>query len=271
MRTSNANVFRVLMAIALIAVFTGCAERNDPTDIDIAAHPSGWLDPSSEDFHGEYVEAIVQANAGLLEEEQRTGVEGCASCHGADLGRSTGDGCYDCHARGNVETGGHPAAEDFIPASGSAFHGDLVIEEMGVDGCQSCHGLDYRGGWADSGCFACHPGPSGHPAADVWLAPANEGFHGAVIAEAQSFEKCGSCHGADYSGGWAELACTPCHGGGPSGHPASAQWLDPGSGDFHGDAVQDRGVNDCKACHGSGLNGGWSGSSCIECHSSLGG
>ena len=143
---------------------------------------------------------------------------------------------------------------------------------MGVEGCRSCHGLELEGqGWADVGCNACHPGPSGHPVADVWLAPTNAGFHGAVIIEDQSTESCAQCHGADYGGGWTELACTPCHDGGRSGHPASARFLDPTSNDFHGDRVVERGLSNCVQCHGSDLDGGWTGASCIDCHASLGG
>jgi hypothetical protein len=78
--------------------------------------------------------------------------------------------------------------------------------------CTTCHGEDYRGGWAETSCFACHAGgPSGHPDPDVWWRNENSLlFHGRVVLT-EGDERCQSCHGDDFAGGTSGVACTLCH------------------------------------------------------------
>lgn len=272
MRSVNHIALRVLAAVALIVVFTGCADRKDPTDVDIAAHPAGWNDPADADFHGSYVEAVVQGNAVVGEEERRNGTEGCESCHGGvDLGRDLDEGCYECHATGNVETGGHPAAAVFLAPNDVGFHGNSFADATDIESCRTCHGFEFMGGWSDVSCVDCHTASgllaseSGHPLPNVWLAPQAAGFHGNDIIEKQSTESCAACHGADYSGGYAEVNCTACHAGGRSGHAGT------GAGPWHVEQVIRDGLNSCRDCHGQDLFGpdqGWSGVSCAQagCH-----
>lgn len=62
-----------------------------------------------------------------------------------------------------------------------------------------------------------------------WMDPADvEHFHGrALRAGGYPFESCAKCHGADFSGGIAQVSCNDCH---------------------------TRGVKDCSTCHGSELS-----------------
>jgi predicted CxxxxCH...CXXCH cytochrome family protein len=91
--------------------------------------------------------------------------------------------------------------------------------------CFDCHGADLHGGISKVSCFSasvngltCHPnGPSGHPTG--WRDP---GLHGSA-AKSQpgigtGFATCQSCHGIDFTGGFAGVSCFlastatgPCH------------------------------------------------------------
>ena len=269
----NHPAWLVVLAVFVIAGPIGCADREEPTNIPIQAHPDGWNDPADADFHGNYIAAIVQANEDVEEEQRRSGVEGCRSCHGADLGKQLGEQCYACHAQGEVEKGGHPGPNVFLVPSQEGFHGNAVIEAQGFEPCQNCHGVEFRGGWTEVDCFDCHPGPSGHPEPNVWVAPQNPGYHGAVIIERESTERCAECHGVDYLGGWSEASCTVCHAGGRSGHPFEfGDDLDEPSDltaeqiAIHSSFLAARGPGDCAECHGEQGNGGWTGVACSDCH-----
>ncbi|MEW5922497.1 MAG: CxxxxCH/CxxCH domain-containing protein [Candidatus Zixiibacteriota bacterium] len=53
----------------------------------------------------------------------------------------------------------------------------------------------------------------------------------------------------------------------PDAHPDA--WLERTSSDFHANVVLSTGVEGCRKCHGSDLDGGKAGVSCIDCHASL--
>lgn len=149
------------------------------------------------------------------------------------------------------------------------FHG-LRVRAGGPDACRDCHGADLHGAAGEVvGCFDCHDGAGGHP--DGWVRRASPNFHGHAVAAAGP-QPCRDCHGAEYTGGWSEVACYSCHGEPPGGHPPGQSghprgWLTPGSLAFHGRAVFEQGVNDCTRCHGAGLSGGTSRVACADCHS----
>ena len=210
-----------------------------------SGHPEGWFNSSSDDFHGKVV----------FDE----GEESCYRCHGEDLaGGTSGQSCYECHPNGF--TGKHP--DGWLDPSSEPWHGTPVIAG-GAESCSACHGEDYMGGWTGVSCFTCHNGPSGHP--ENFISPSSETSHVLVVAE-KGNESCAACHGADYQGGWAEISCYTCHDGGPSGHPATSEWLSPSSDDFHGKALFELGEENCMTCHGADYTGGTSGQSCYECH-----
>ncbi|MGZ6123780.1 MAG: CxxxxCH/CxxCH domain c-type cytochrome [Myxococcales bacterium] len=102
--------------------------------------------------------------------------------------------------------------------------------------CGACHGLPppppHPAVSADlAGCNACHPltvdpagalvsaaaggkhldgvveASGGHAAS--WMDPSNGGFH--ALAANRGLSACTSCHGADLSGGSANVACASCH------------------------------------------------------------
>jgi hypothetical protein len=143
------------------------------------------------------------------------------------------------------------------------FHGDKVAMDT-AQPCQSCHGTDYTGDAVAASCYDCHNGPSGHPSG--WISPADP-FHGAEV-RANSALECRDCHGVDWRGGWAEVSCFTCHNG-PSGHPPN--WALPSSNLFHGAEVVNNGSEQCQDCHGVDYLGGWTGTSCYDCHNGPGG
>ncbi len=211
---------------------------------DQSGHPStGWLDAASDDFHAER----------LIE----TSLDYCAGCHGADYrGGDANVSCYTCHDGPS----GHPATGWFDAASEN-FHGLAASGRVPTD-CARCHGEDFTGGLSGQSCKVCHSSESGHPATG-WFDTTSDKFHGARLAKFGP-AYCAGCHGADYSGGYANVSCYTCHDG-PSGHPATG-WLTSSSENFHGLDASSRGLSECAACHGEDYSGGVSGKSCSLCH-----
>ncbi len=214
-----------------------------------SGHPaSGFVDRGTA-FHGDRYDT--------------NGENYCAACHGADLmgGYSTVT-CFDCHNGPS----GHPD-EGFLDPAHASFHG-LEASSRGLAECATCHGEDFTGGTSGKSCSECHDDQSGHPAAAKWLLSGDEDFHAERLIET-SLAYCAGCHGADFTGGQAEVSCFTCHDG-ASGHPATG-WLDKTSANFHGLDASTRGVNDCARCHGEDFTGGLSGQSCTHCHTSQSG
>ena len=213
-------------------------------------HPNGWLNKTSEKFHGT---AIIAAE----------GYQECALCHGEEYKgkKNSGGSCYICHNGPS----GHPA-EVWLAKTSEEFHG-LAASDRGLSACAACHGEDYEGGISGTSCKTCHTSQSGHPA-QGWLVRGDMKFHGARWLETGT-QYCAGCHGEDLRGGDANISCYTCHNG-PSGHPAEV-WLVKTSESFHGLAASDRGLSACAACHGEDYEGGISGTSCKTCHTSQSG
>jgi len=230
-------------ALLVLGLLASCAEPQSPGDNPIRVHPASWMNPQSADFHGTRVAMDTP--------------EACKSCHGDDyMGDPPAPSCYECHDGPS----GHPSDWPFPP---SPFHGDQVAAG-GSEQCQTCHGADYMGGWAEVSCFDCHDGPSGHPSG--WAFPPSP-FHGDYVRANDALE-CRSCHGVDWRGGWSEVSCYTCHNG-PSGHPEN--WALPSAPLFHGSVVVADGPEPCQDCHGADYLGGWTGVSCYDCHDGPGG
>ncbi|MBC8344864.1 MAG: hypothetical protein ISR82_03360 [Candidatus Marinimicrobia bacterium] len=102
-----------------------------------------------------------------------------------------------------------------------------------------------------------------------WLTVGSNNSHMEKIA-VSGIAGCKSCHGGpeynDYFGGTSSISCYDCHEGGPSGHPAWSLWMDKNAENFHGKAMDTRGKDDCKKCHGEKLDGGVADLSCQLCH-----
>ncbi|MBN2356476.1 hypothetical protein JXO59_10205, partial [candidate division KSB1 bacterium] len=106
------------------------------------------------------------------------------------------------------------------------------------------------------------PTPSNaHP--ESWMQKGSAEFHGAKVI-ASGYLSCTACHGADLSGGDAQVACHDCHVSFP--HPD--EWMNLTSASFHGEAIaaDNWSMSGCQGCHGSDYRGGSSGASCYTCH-----
>ena len=242
----NHRKLALLLGLSIL-LSQGCAERKEMNEPE--AHSEDWSNPSSPNFHGTKVAL--------------TGLISCSTCHGTDYrGGTSGVSCYTCHNG----PGGHPAG--WLDSTAQTFHGRKVAAK-GPQSCAPCHGPDYRGKKGVGGsCYACHNGPSGHPA-EGWLDKSKNNFHG-LAAIIRGIDECAPCHGADFRGKEGNgVSCYKCHNG-PSGHPAEG-WLDKSSQSFHGLAASSRSLSFCAICHGSDFNGGSSGVSCKSCHTTLGG
>ncbi len=161
----------------------------------------------------------------------------------------------------------HPT--DWAERDSEFSHIDKIVASEGVDGCHACHGNpndihDYYGGSSGVSCYQCHEGgPSGHPAFDVWMDGSAEESHIQEIIN-NGLERCTTCHGEDYLGGFAEVSCYQCHAGGPNGHPANDEWMNFSSDNFHGVAGSERGFEDCLQCHADDYE-----DNCRMCHGPL--
>jgi predicted CxxxxCH...CXXCH cytochrome family protein len=196
--------------------------------IEAAGHTPEWTDPASGGFHA------FSANRGL---------EGCRSCHGADLaGGTAGVGCGGCHDRNlpaGVATwsrnctmchGGTNDATGAPPKATWGNAGDAV--RIGAHGLHVARAID---------CGTCHVKPDDALSAGHVDGPtATVTFSGLAIAGglqpvwSRAGATCAStyCHGsftggnAAYAPVWtapSASACGTCHGLPPGGtHPASA-------------------------------------------------
>ena len=162
----------LLLVLLMAGLAIGCAESQDPAKVGIVAHPDSWYDENSPDFHGAYVRTVVEGVREVVEAEgdepgfdfaavERTGTEGCASCHG-DLGLARGDQCLACHAVGSDNLTGapphilHPSVDEWLAPQDANFHGRVIADLQGSQECQICHGLQYDGGWTGAECQLCH-------------------------------------------------------------------------------------------------------------------
>ncbi|MEA2062551.1 MAG: hypothetical protein U9P14_02530 [Gemmatimonadota bacterium] len=103
-----------------------------------SGHPAtGWIDRSSDQFHG------LKVAAGGL------GI--CTPCHGEDFqGGTSGVFCYKCHNGPS----GHPAT-GWLEKGSSNFHGARYLSQ-GAAACAVCHGEDFTGGTSGKSCYDCH-------------------------------------------------------------------------------------------------------------------
>jgi hypothetical protein len=225
-------------------------------------HPLGqvWLDPKSNQFHGESILNCASChdltadctqchfgasgskvpdgsnwlhgyNDGHKNFEGFQGV--CTKCH--DLDRSYGNppaSCHDCH-----EIIKHPTGKTWLDPKSTQFHGDSSLT------CSSCHNLN-------TDCGQCHFGSSGSkaPAGSGWNHGSNIQHHNFTADQ----DICNKCHSLNRSYGNPPASCHDCHE--IVKHPTGKTWLDPKSTQFHGDSSLT-----CSSCHN--LN-----TDCGQCH-----
>lgn len=197
------------------------------------AHPAGWLDEDSPEFHG----AWLRANGDPLDD--------CERCHTAY------DGCdaFSCHTepRGPEWCGTcHGGEDDPRPATGAHAKHEAL-------------------------CATCHPVPDTVTSAPHLDGAADVAFTGLALPgawDATSGRCAGTyCHGAsspDWNG-LEDLGCDGCHAAPPASHDRFARVAaeDSACADCHPappdarhlDGVFDLAVADCGACHGAGPDG----------------
>lgn len=237
-----------------------------------AAHPPGWVDPRSSDFHGSalaeggWVRMLDPRSAGACATCHEAplvdggagapGATPCASCHREEGGPLA---CSTCHGRPGRP---HPPPDPcFHPDAGSggahAAHFDAGV------GCPVCHGerradelgrsehgdgivqvtLDpdvagegARWDAASGACAsACHDRGGAGPAEPAW---------------GDELElDCGSCHRSPPDDHYAG-ACDGCH------REASADGTELMATELHANGRVDLGdgSGECGACHGSGTD-----------------
>jgi len=151
MENQSLTRFGTLIAVGLMAgmLSIGCSDKSaEPTR---EAHPAGWTDTASVDFHGKYL-----ATRGMA-----AGLANCRECHGPDSSvAATGVSCYGCHNQFPHPTGWSG------PNTANLHQIALQKANWNMKSCQACHGTDYATVKmkADSSlvsCITCHSSRNG--------------------------------------------------------------------------------------------------------------
>jgi hypothetical protein len=151
---------------------------------------------------------------------------------------------------GNVEedvSPVYPHPENFANA---ALHG-LMMQQVGLDVCESCHQISSETDEVIPVCKGCH---EEYPH-DANFVEGNE--HGTQVLENGKGACATNCHGVDLEGGLSGKSCNLCH----NVYPHNLTWPLP---KVHGVIAKDK--NLCTSCHGDDLQGGRSNVSCNRCH-----
>lgn len=238
-----------------------------------AAHPVGWADPRSEDFHGVALRA---------EHWQRmldpTSVGACVRCHDDGTPRSTGTApgavpCASCHddeggpracttCHGSEGHAYPPRDPCFHPVEAARTGGAHAAHARGNVGCEVCHGMRTLDALAG--------GLHGNGVVEVVLDLARAG---PIAVWDPTTRRCtGTCHdrgGSTPTPRWivgAGLDCGSCHLSPPRDHYAGtcdrchAEAAPDGRslipGPLHADGIVEigDGTGGCGACHGHGTD-----------------
>lgn len=254
-----------------LALLRAWVESGAPARVG-AAHPAGWVDPRSPDFHGVALRdeawarvldptspgACTQCHAGAvsLENDARgvaPGATACTDCHRDADGPLA---CSTCH--GTLGRAHPPRDPCFHPDEATRAGAHEAHAAAGV-GCEVCHGERTIEGLG--------VGLHGTGVVEVALDPARAGEGARFDASART---CASgCHdrGGERPGpAWeagAELDCASCHASPPEGHYPGACSSCHAEADATGTALSARalhangvvdlgdGSGGCGACHGS--------------------
>ena len=185
-----------------------------------------------------------------------SGFASCQICHGSDFsGGGANQSCFTCH----VLTPHAPR-----PWRGPVYtHTDT--DSANVPVCYQCHA--YTGtanpnnphvpptpapGGTAPGCYngtMCH-NEAGHPAGWVATSPAAQP-HGDTAKKdgtvsGQGFPYCQTCHGANFTGGSANVSCSLCH---TPPHAPKPWRASAGSTYTHTDTVEAGNAPVCYTCH----------------------
>ncbi|MEE9169822.1 MAG: CxxxxCH/CxxCH domain-containing protein [bacterium] len=169
---------------------------------EIYPHDEGFADGNSQNFHAKFISEMLAWDISL-----------CQKCHGADY-KGNGLDKKNCYASGCHEI--FPHSPGFADNTSADFHANFIAQDLNwnIDGCQKCHGTDYKGKGYDnkscytSGCHTIFPHKTG------FADSLSSDFHAKYIAEMLiwNIESCQDCHGLDYAGnGRDEKNCRTCH------------------------------------------------------------
>lgn len=254
-----------LSMLASFLVYQGCSELDNDTVLapDIDTHPDGWANPSSGNFHGQYIIDNKQWN-----------LNQCKSCHGGDYtGGTSGSSCLGCH----TGSGGpqncrlcHGNSEHSNPPK--ALNGDTSVSYVGVGvhmlhrfpqysasvSCDECH-TDFNG-FDDP----LHIGDNPDGIAEVNFGPLARNSIGGGITPDPQWDRnnvtCSSvyCHGTFKDGNlnavgiWTDpnsVVCGTCHGNPTTGNPTPQN-----NGQFNPPHFSFMTINSCYVCHESVIN-----------------
>ncbi len=250
---------RQLLAAAIAALLLGCSDLKQPVpanlDPELSVHPAGWVDRSTQEFHGLFL-ASIQWDLG-----------NCRECHGNDYtGGIASSSCITCHAAGPEDcVVCHGGTDNSTGAPPEDLLGNVSTAVRGV-GAHTAHlsGKSSSNGFA---CGTCHlvpasPDAPGHVDSDL---PAELNFSNLALSDGASpawntsSTSCSDsyCHGNwslakeqstssfvyandvmqgnNASPTWTDsesAACGTCHGLPPTGHNPFA-------------------LSACANCHGS--------------------
>lgn len=208
-----------------------------------SAHPAGWIDPRSMDFHGRALRSdrwarmldgsCARCHEGLADDGgSAPGATSCASCHREDDGPRA---CSTCHG---VERRAFPPRDPcWHPQDEGGAH-----EAHAALACASCHGERTIEGLA-AGLHG-----DGEVQADPGACASCHDRGGAVPSPRWTDTlECGSCHESPPEDHY-EGACNACHD--EAAPDASA--LVPGPLHANGRVDLGDGSGGCGACHGEG-------------------
>jgi predicted CxxxxCH...CXXCH cytochrome family protein len=157
-RQYSISIFPIII-LALFLMSCSDLKKDLPTAMssETKIHDTGWNDPASGDFHGQFLKAAGWSN------------DNCASCHSTTFKGGTSEiSCFTCHSQyphpaGYANITGHPVS--------------LRVANYPLAECQSCHGANYTGGSA------------------VNVSCERSGCHVDGSGNLKSPEACNTCHG----------------------------------------------------------------------------
>lgn len=304
-------ILGLLSCCLLAMIWSQCSELKDdlptqPAGKNLEAHPTGWTEVTSNEFHGQFLE------------EDNWDLEQCKKCHGDDYsGGTSKSSCssQSCHS-GSPETCTtcHGGVDNQTGAPPKDLENNIARTFKGV-GAHTVHNGSSKWGCLSFTCQDCHKKPTelhaaGHvdselPAELVWgemakkdnLSPnfqgttcANVYCHGASLKGGALVQpnwiqtdslNCNSCHGLPPNSGAHEahvtnlaLDCNICH----EGYEKNSKFNE----DYHLDGKRDVILNEsvggsyangtCSnvSCHGSGNSPEWNSQggalTCVSCH-----
>jgi predicted CxxxxCH...CXXCH cytochrome family protein len=235
---------------ALVLALGACANERPGPDAGptpVLVHPTGILDPASDDFHGQ---ELARRNWNFAI---------CATCHGEDFrGGRAKVSCLTCHADG-------PTACTTCHGQGPTTGAHVVHREVGKLACGECHTVPAT--WDAEGHILRGSVADPPPAEVTFGARAQRTIDPADRAGPPSFRdgRCSNvyCHGdvLAAAGGtatrprWSDPAapgaCDRCHGAPPPSHAQDHCATCHPAGAPHIDGIVQVGrAAGCSGCHG---------------------